>query len=314
MGAVHSGLHAAPNVEPCGIGHGDAGGHQLRGLSALIAALRLRQMRPVVDAERLFRVRRAHAGDLGAALGGQRHDLREVVLALGVVRRHRVEQFRQQAARRRQGPGIDLADRPLRQGCVPFFHDAGHLAPFAQNSRAEPVRARPLGGDEGDAVGRLRHAFPQRVHAEQRHVAEQHEHGRIARNERQRLRHGMAGATLRRLENPGNINVSVEVSLHFLAAVADHHVNAARFERGGGVQHMRKQRTPGQGMQHLRQPRAHSRPGACCQHDHFQRHSPKPSPPNAADYRSARPKRGARAKADLLQDVPSPPERTSASP
>ena len=92
----------------------------------------------------------------------------------------------------------------------------------------------------------------QRLRPHQRHVAVQHQHQRIVRHARHRLRDRVTGAQLLGLQRPSQ-RVLVQCLAHPLAAVTVDDVDVRRAHRARGVDDVGQQRASRQRLQHLGQ-------------------------------------------------------------
>lgn len=105
---------------------------------------------------------------------------------------------------------------------------------------------------------------------DQRHIAVEHQHP-LGLDERQGLGQGVAGAELLLLQDEIQVG-SGQALAHRIGAVADHHVDALRIQRAGGVDDVAEHGLAGHRMQDLGQRRAHARALAGGENDDFQTH------------------------------------------
>jgi hypothetical protein len=97
-----------------------------------------------------------------------------------------------------------------------------------------------------------RHRRLQNLGAHQRHVAVQHQHGRIVGNGRHGLLQRMGGAQLLGLQHPAQI-LAGEVLAHLLRAMPMYDMHRSRVERLCGVEHVPEHGFAADRVQHLGQ-------------------------------------------------------------
>ena len=254
---VAPGAQRAAHVQPLGVHHLHAGQHERARGVTLVLALEPGELHLVVDAVGLP----GGAGLLGHhrhAIGhGQRHDVGQVVLALGVVVGQATQPAAQQRRGRHQDAGVDLADAALGGVGVLFLDDAGDAAVVAHDA---PVAGGVVGlhGEDGEPFGPGGgHQARERVGRGKGHVAIQDQGGRRIVQVRQRLHDGVAGAARGRLQRPVQVGRG-QRGAHLLGAVAVHHHQPRRAQRARRIQRVRQQRLAGQPVQHLRERRLHA--------------------------------------------------------
>ena len=163
------------------------------------------------------------------------------------------------AARRDQHAGVDLADR-RSPGSRRLLDDAPQPAAAIAHDAAVAGRIGELRRQQREAVGAgAREQRAQRLGAQQRHVAVEHQHLVRIGNRGHRLLQRVAGAELLALLRPVQRSDAARTArAHALAAVAVDHVDRFGRELRGQLEHMRQQRLAGQRLQHLGQLRAHA--------------------------------------------------------
>ena len=200
---------SSANQTVAGVGQRGAVRHRLGAGAGLEGGLGGGEIGAGVDAERLGlgagdRRRRQPAG------AGQRHDVGQVVFALGVVVADRGEQLEERRGVGGHQPGIAEPDRPLVRRRVARLDDRREPAAVVEH---QPAVAAGVGGLEAEhhhgRAGRPRveHRL-QRLRADERGVAVEDDHVAVEAGERRRrLQHRMAGAELlapaRRRRGPG---------------------------------------------------------------------------------------------------------------
>ena len=232
----------------------------------LVDAFQLRELRAAIDSER-FPDQRGLRGSDGDPPGHSHgHHIGEVVLPLRVVAGELAEPGFEGARRQHHDARVDLAYGAFLRGRVLLLHDALQRA-------VRPPHDTPVAGRIVERYGEHRHSLRRRFHqgaqrlsARKRHVAIQNQGGRVFVEVRQRLHQGVACAELRVLLHPRNARVRVRRA-NRLAAMAIHHADAPRCERARRVQHMRKQRSASQRMQHFGLVRMHAFALACGKND-----------------------------------------------
>ena len=91
----------------------------------------------------------------------------------------------------------------------------------------------------------------QRLGADQRHVAVQHQHQLVVGDVGHGLHDGVAGAELLGLQRPLQIFASAERRAHRVAAVAIHHVHRRGVQRARAANNVAQQRHAGERLQNL---------------------------------------------------------------
>jgi hypothetical protein len=235
-----------------------------------------------------LRIRRASvvdAGDLPVVAGDGRpdpvpglaqnpQDVGQVLLTLTVVRPHLPERVREELPVEGEDPGVDLTDRALRLARVLVLDDRGHRAAGAvPHDAAVAGGVGDLGGEHGDgvAVGGVGGGeLPQRLTAEQRGVAADHDDGAVdaAAQLLQAHAYGVTGAVLLRLHGRPYAGVDLgEVRGDLLAGVTHHDDQVLGLQRARGREHMAHQGAAAQFVQDLGCGRLHTGALTRCEND-----------------------------------------------
>ncbi|MNP11439.1 hypothetical protein D3C76_1036250 [compost metagenome] len=234
-------------------------------------ALQFGELDAVVGAQDFHGVLRLRGGHAQAVRHGHGDDVGEVVLALGILVRQAAEPAGQAFPRHCQDAGIALADRALLGGSVLLLDDRPHLAGIVAQDPAVAGRVGQFHGEQGQLLrgGLLQQAFQGRL-LDQRHVAIENQHP-LGLEERQRLRHGVAGAELLGLQHEVDV-VRRQALAYPLRTVPDHHMDTLGRQVARGIDHMGQHRFAGDGMEDLRQGRAHAGALAGGENDDFEGH------------------------------------------
>ncbi len=217
---------------------------------------------------------RAHRQAVGA---GDRDQVGEVQLALGVRRAQPGQRGPQERAVQRVDARVDLAHGLLVGRRIGLLDDLAHGAVgIAQHPPvAERVgRLAAEQGDRGARAGVLAGQRGQRGRFEQRHVAvaDQHRARQVRGQLGQRALHGVPGAQALLLHRGPHRPAQLRTQLgqrraHLVTAVPDHRDQVLGLELGDRVHGVREQAAAADRVQHLRSCGAH--PGALTggQHD-----------------------------------------------
>ena len=125
-----------PHIEAVGIQEGHPFAHQVLGEAALIASLQIRELQAVIDAQDLLLPVRLTGGDGLAIRRRQGDDVRQVVLALGIVVSQSREPIFQLGSVGHQEAGVDFRDGEFGRAGVPGLDDRPHLAVIASHDAA----------------------------------------------------------------------------------------------------------------------------------------------------------------------------------
>ncbi len=259
----------ATDIQPRRIQHARALRAQCTHFAQLPGAFELGQLPRVVGTFGVLRV--LHVGHFGRSVVTRCRgkDVGQVVLALRVG----IGKLGQPTAQRGRfggdDAGIDGADAALFVAGILLFDDRTDLALGVAHDPAVAGRVDDLGHQHGQAA-RLRQQVAQRLAADQRHVAVQHQNGCRIRYFRHGLQHGMPGAQLPALLCPEQVRLVREGLPHRLAAMAINHVDRLGLQLARGVDDVGEHRAAGNGLQHFRQGRLHALAGAGGQDDHVQ--------------------------------------------
>ena len=227
---------------------------------------RARQLFPVVDAERFVGIADHHGFDPGAGSRQDADRIRQVVLALIVVRFDAVERRPQPSGVEAVHARVDLGGLLLVVGRVALFHDARHAAALAEH----PAITVRIGGDRAQDRGRgARRAVVddeplERLAGEERHVAGNDEHG-PAGGVGSRLPHGVARPEPLALFHDGHPRAGHRGDS--VAVRADDEHETIR-DHARGPQRVRDQRSTAERVKDLWLPRPHPLAFAGGQDDH----------------------------------------------
>jgi hypothetical protein len=263
--AVRAGIQVAAQIEPSGVVQGDPAGHQRLRETALEHPFEPRQLDPVVDPGHLVRVTRVHRHH-GHTIGdGEFHQIGEVVLTLGVVRREPVQPVGEAIARQDVDARVDLVDGALPGVGIPFLDDAGDVAVGVAQ---DPAEAGGIGGPYGDQAqgiaGNRRQQALQGSCGQQRDVpVEDQDPGRVTQLRKGRAQR-IAGALLGVLHR--QYRAACGQRLPDTVGIRRHDHDAAASDRVGAGQDAPDHRDSAQGMQDLGQRRAHAGPLSGGQH------------------------------------------------
>ncbi len=246
-------LDVAANVDARGIRQRRAGEHQLVRPFAPVQSLDLRKLDLVVDAHDFRGVRAPYRLDSISRQHRSRHHIGQVVLALGVVPAQSQQPFAQASRGRGHESRVDFAYLQLLRGRILLLDDGGDVPGGIADDAPVTRRVVNIHGQEaqGACVGR-RNQFRQGCHADQRHVAVEHQHRMVVGNHAHGLHDSVAGAQLIRLQYPLDVFVG-ERRLYLHAAMPIDHVDVGRAEIACGADHVLQQRPPCQWLQHFRQ-------------------------------------------------------------
>ncbi len=233
---VAPGRKGAAQIEAFGVAQGHACQHQRLRLTPLQRPLQRGELGAIVDTADLFHRRRGDAADRNAV--GHRHgdDVGKVVLTLGIIVVEPRQPIAQPRGGDRQQAGVAFADRALLLVGVLLFDDAADAAAGIAHDAAIAGGIVQRHGDEGESVGSGGSEVAQRLGADQRHVAVEHQHRAAVIHAGQRLRHRMAGAELALLQHPGDVQIRQPLP-HLFGAMAVHHVDMPRRQFARDVVH-----------------------------------------------------------------------------
>jgi len=212
--------------------------------------------------------------DRRAGRGEHADDVGEVFLALVVVRGELAEHFAQRRRLEDVGAGVDLAEAALGRRRVALLDDGGELAAAVAHDAPEAGGVLDLGGEHrrgglGGLVGV--HQRRERLRAQQRDVAVEHDHGaRQVGGGLQRDAHRVPGAAALGLGDRDGLGGDLgQVGADLLAAVPDDDGHAAAGQVGlGGGQDVAHQGAAEQRVQDFRHRRLHPLALAGGQDDH----------------------------------------------
>ena len=120
-GDIAPGPQPTPHVDAVGIEEGHPFAHEVLGDAALIASLQVRELQAVVDPQDLFLPVRLAGGDGLAIRHRQGDDIRQVVLALGIVVIQSRQPIVQLGSIGHQEAGVDFLDGEFGLAGVPGF-------------------------------------------------------------------------------------------------------------------------------------------------------------------------------------------------
>ena len=229
----------------------DTGRHQLLVLLLSHDSAHCRELGAAVDAANLVGIRDGDGFDDAPSLAENRHEVGQIVFALGVVGgdgSHGVEE-----ALEREGvnAGIDLVDVALRRAGVALLDDTCNPLAGSDDS-AVAVR---VGHDRGDDRGRgarlsvMIRQILQGLRREQRHVAREEDQGAGRTAERRRCRQRMRGPELWLLHHEADTRVSRKSRFHRVRLVSDDDDRGAGLKNGGGRQDALDHREAGDAVQ-----------------------------------------------------------------
>ncbi|MNV03859.1 hypothetical protein D3C71_941420 [compost metagenome] len=247
----------ATDVQPCRVQYACALRAQRTHFAQLPGAFKLGQLPWIVGTFGVLRV--LHERHLGRrVIAGRRgKDVGQVILALRV----RIGELRQPTAQCRgfggDDAGIDGADAALFVGGVFLLDDRADLALGIAHDAPVAGRVGNLGHQHGQAA-RLRQQVAQRLAADQRHIAVQHQNGCRIRHFRHGLQHGMPGAQLLALLRPAQIGLIGECLPDRFTAVAVNDMDCFGLQLTRGIDDVGEHRAPGDRLQYLGQGRFHA--------------------------------------------------------
>jgi hypothetical protein len=188
-------------------------------------ATQVREIGAAVHAAQLVRTLEQQRFDAEIATAIDADEIGEVVLALRVVRRERIERLEERRRRKRVDAAVDLADRALLARRVALFDNAHDLSGSIADDASVAVRIVELDGEHGrrgaSRVVRLEQPL-QRGRLKQRNVRVEEQHrARLAREHRARLNQRVARAKLRRLNDELKMWTAGERGPDCLRAVPD---------------------------------------------------------------------------------------------
>ena len=271
---VHAARERAAQVEARRVGQAHAGVHLRVGVAALQPAFETRQLGRAVDAQHLGLVDRLGRADFDVVGHRVRDDVGQVVLALRVGVRQLGQPLLEPRGRRGHDAGVDLGDLALQRRRVLLFDDGPHQANAVgvagldvAHDAAVAERVGQIDGQQREVLaGAGRDQRAQRLGADQRHVAVEHQRDAVVGQHRHRLLHRVAGAELRHLAHEFALRAGERGFDGFRPVAGDD--DALRWrQRLGGGEHVGQQRLPAERVQHLRARRPHPRAFARG-HDH----------------------------------------------
>ena len=213
----------AANVDAVGINERHAGFKQAVGLHALPGTLKGGELHLGVDALDFIGMVRMNGGDAHAVGGREAHEIREVVLLLGVVVLQGVEPGVKTGRREHHDAGVDLPDQALLVGRILFLDDGRYDALGVSHDAAVALRIVHFNGEENElALLRLLEHAAGRFSGQKRHVSEADKRlGFVSVEHGPGLHQCMPRSLLRHLKRELQVGPAFVVLLHLLRAMTD---------------------------------------------------------------------------------------------
>ena len=164
-----------------------------------------------------------NGGDAHAVGGREAHEIREVVLLLGVVVLQGVEPGVKTGRREHHDAGVDLPDQALLVGRILFLDDGRYDALGVSHDAAVALRIVHFNGEENElALLRLLEHAAGRFSGQKRHVSEADKRlGFVSIEHGPGLHQCMPRSLLRHLKRELQVGPAFVVLLHLLRAMTD---------------------------------------------------------------------------------------------